>query len=369
MRKYKGHAKEIVSAVLTLTLAFGLVISANAFDARDAEKAPTSVEAWDAYRAFEDLRPMTDPEIRMQGSFTFLLGRFLLDFDGDGVPELVTRHGKEQFSPSYAVSEDECIVIWRYNGASVERLTNYPASAQWDGATADTLYTSIGGSGGTFCAIVAFSDGTYGLRSRTQNYGYSQERTAALVNGKLQPTNENGTEIFLLGSSNSFPAERIFPTPTKPEETKPVAYDRDQVMTIHSQSTDRSWTVRFQTYAIVEGSGETNYIRVRDLAMELGDTSAAFEVTWDGAVNLHPGQTYTPLGSEGDPPFSGPKTYTVPQGGTLVDGEKYDLSSILLQDDAGNGYTYYKLRDLADALGFTVEWDPLLDIPITLHIP
>ena len=33
-----------------------------------------------------------------------------------------------------------------------------------------------------------------------------------------------------------------------------------------------------------------------------------------------------------------------------------DLEAILLQDDAGAGYTYYKLRDLGEALGFNVTW-------------
>lgn len=326
-------------------------------------------EAWDAYCAFEDLKPLTNPEVRNQGGFTFLLGKFLLDLDNDGVPELVTRHGRERFSPTYGVEEDECVVVWRYSGGSVERLTGYPASAQWDGDTADTLYTSMGGSGGTFCAIVAFPDGTYGLRSRTSNYGYSKERTAALVGGKLQATDKAGTEIFLLGSANSFPAERIFPTPKKPEAPQQMAYERSNLMTISSESEHRMWQVRFKTYAVPEGIGETNYIRVRDLAQALKDSNAAFEVTWDGAVNLLPGQTYTTLGSEGEAPFSGAMPYGVPAEDTLVNGEKREMACIRLTDQGGNGYTYYKLRDLADALGFTVEWDATMVPPTTIHIP
>ena len=37
-------------------------------------------------------------------------------------------------------------------------------------------------------------------------------------------------------------------------------------------------------------------------------------------------------------------------------GSAAALESIVLTDDSGNGYTYYKLRDLGTALGFTVDW-------------
>lgn len=32
------------------------------------------------------------------------------------------------------------------------------------------------------------------------------------------------------------------------------------------------------------------------------------------------------------------------------------LDAIVLKDDVGGAYTYYKLRDLGTALGFTVDW-------------
>ena len=39
-----------------------------------------------------------------------------------------------------------------------------------------------------------------------------------------------------------------------------------------------------------------------------------------------------------------------------MDGSPAALSAILLTDDSGNGYTYYKLRDLGEALNFQVDW-------------
>ena len=75
-----------------------------------------------------------------------------------------------------------------------------------------------------------------------------------------------------------------------------------------------------------------------------------------GAVNIVTGQPYTPNGSEMSTPFSGDRAYTVPTSETKVNGSAAALESIVLTDDSGNGYTYYKLRDLGTALGFTVDW-------------
>ena len=38
------------------------------------------------------------------------------------------------------------------------------------------------------------------------------------------------------------------------------------------------------------------------------------------------------------------------------DGGPVNLTSFLLKDSAGNGYTYYKLRDLGQLLNFNVGW-------------
>lgn len=115
--------------------------------------------------------------------------------------------------------------------------------------------------------------------------------------------------------------------------------------------------VEFQMYALKDANGnDTNYVKLRDVAATLNGTPAQFEVSWDGAVNIVTGQLYTPNGSEMSTPFSGDRAYTVPASQTKVNGSAAALESIVLTDDSGNGYTYYKLRDLGTALGFTVDW-------------
>jgi len=117
--------------------------------------------------------------------------------------------------------------------------------------------------------------------------------------------------------------------------------------------------VTFQTYALKDTLGNlTNYIRIRDIAYYLNGTKAQFEVDWFyGSVNLIPGQPYTPNGSELSTPFSGTRTYKMDSSTTDVN--KFwepKLKPIVLTDDKGGGYTYYKLRELGEVLGFNVSY-------------
>ena len=126
-------------------------------------------------------------------------------------------------------------------------------------------------------------------------------------------------------------------------------------------STQSVWVddraVEFQCYALKDESGNpTNYIKLRDLAYVLNSTAVQFNVGWDGAVNIEMGKAYQTNGTEMKTPYSGDRAYEMAAAATNVDGTVSSLSAIVLNDDAGNGYTYYKLRDLGAALGFRVDW-------------
>lgn len=115
--------------------------------------------------------------------------------------------------------------------------------------------------------------------------------------------------------------------------------------------------VTFQCYALKDASGnDTNYIKLRDVASVLNGTAVQFNVGWDGAVNIETGKGYTPNGSEMNTPFSGNRAYENATAETRINGSRAALDAIVLKDDAGGAYTYYKLRDLGAALGFRVDW-------------
>lgn len=116
--------------------------------------------------------------------------------------------------------------------------------------------------------------------------------------------------------------------------------------------------VEFQCYALKDKNGYmTNYVKLRDVAFVLNGTAAQFNVGWNGAVNIETGTAYVANGSEMNTPFFGDRRYTNATSATTVNGKKVDLEAILLKDDDGAGYTYYKLRDLGDTLGFIVDWN------------
>lgn len=134
-------------------------------------------------------------------------------------------------------------------------------------------------------------------------------------------------------------------------ETGRTAYPSTQNVEVDGR------TVEFQCYALKDAAGnDTNYIKLRDLANVLNGSGAQFEVGWNGAVNIETGKEYTPNGSEMTTPFSGTRAYEPAAAATNINGAAADLDAIVLKDDAGNGYTYYKLRDLGKALGIIVDW-------------
>lgn len=117
-------------------------------------------------------------------------------------------------------------------------------------------------------------------------------------------------------------------------------------------------TVQFKTYAVVASDGgETNYVKLRDVAYALNGTAAQFNVEWNGDVLIVPHSAYTPNGSEMSTPFTGDRTYTKATSATKVSGQNVPFSAFCLTDDNYGSYTYYKLRDLGQVLDFDVSWD------------
>lgn len=113
--------------------------------------------------------------------------------------------------------------------------------------------------------------------------------------------------------------------------------------------------VEFQMYALKDENGnDTNYIKLRDLAAVLN----SFDVGWNGKnVLVETGKPYTPNGSEGNTPYSGPQDCVGAEGNVvLIDGEGTPLRSFVITDANGGGHTYFRLRDVGKALGFQVGW-------------
>ena len=104
--------------------------------------------------------------------------------------------------------------------------------------------------------------------------------------------------------------------------------------------------------------GEVTYVKLRDMAALLNGTSAQFDVDWRNKTIYV--ETNTPYihqsGTELQPIQGTDGSYQWNRAPILFDGKTMPLEGIVITDGNGGGHTFFKLRDLADAIGFTVNW-------------
>lgn len=109
----------------------------------------------------------------------------------------------------------------------------------------------------------------------------------------------------------------------------------------------------------VEVSGYTvndsNYYKIRDIAMVLRTTAARFDVAWDenlSAITISKGVKYTIVGGELSEDNGAALNVEQNSAPVYADGEEKEVLSYNI-----NGNTYFKIRDIGDMVGFAVDWD------------
>ena len=98
-----------------------------------------------------------------------------------------------------------------------------------------------------------------------------------------------------------------------------------------------------------------NYFKLRDIAVLMMGTGAKFSVLWDEATStiiIVRGSSYMIAGGELTVGATVPKTALASTANIVVDGAPANISAYNI-----DGNNYYKLRDLASALGFNVDWN------------
>ena len=99
-----------------------------------------------------------------------------------------------------------------------------------------------------------------------------------------------------------------------------------------------------------------NYYKLRDIAYILNGTGKQFNVTWDGANNrivLTPGEAYEEVGGEMASSVSAEIQNITPSDSAIViDGRTVSLTGYRI-----NGNNYYMLRDVGEALSFSVGYE------------
>ena len=112
-----------------------------------------------------------------------------------------------------------------------------------------------------------------------------------------------------------------------------------------------------QGYYIVNGTQYgNNYFKLRDIAYLLSGTKGQFNVRWDKEkerILLTSGTAYEIVGGELADSSTAVEKIGKSTSTIVLDGEEITLDGYII-----NGNNYYKLRDIGDALGFAVDWDP-----------
>lgn len=212
-------------------------------------------------------------------------------------------------------------------------------------------------------SVTKNSDGSYtclksGSLSPNGTFALGSEGYVLYPVGVAEPTYNLPTDVVRLkyvvvdgGVMEIVYHNTTAPTGNGVNQPVPTAYATTQEVPIDGVP------VTFETYALKDENGNlSNYIKLRDLALQLNDTDAQFSVDWNGATVITTGEPYEPNGSEMKTPYSGDQPYEESTAPFVVNGEPVTISAILLRDANGGGYTYYKLRDLGKALDFNVSW-------------
>ena len=130
----------------------------------------------------------------------------------------------------------------------------------------------------------------------------------------------------------------------------------EKVNSLSATKSQANLTVNGKEYDILGYSIEnSNYYKIRDIAMLVRTTPARFEVEWDqslNAISLSTGIKYTPIGSELTDDTSTTLNISKTIAPIYVDGEKTNVVTYTINDS-----TYIKIRDLGDLVGFLVGWN------------
>lgn len=102
----------------------------------------------------------------------------------------------------------------------------------------------------------------------------------------------------------------------------------------------------------------STYFKLRDLAylLHTRGSDKQFEITWDNitkSINIITSEKYTPVGGElkvGS--RTGSQSATVNTSFIYLDGKRFQFTSYTINDN-----NYFKLRDIASAINFDVDWD------------
>ena len=99
----------------------------------------------------------------------------------------------------------------------------------------------------------------------------------------------------------------------------------------------------------------SNYFKIRDIAMILRSTNSMFNVSWNSetsSIAIETGERYVVAGGELGEDLSTTLEISPNTSPIYVNGIQTDVTAYSI-----NGSNYFKIRDLGELVGFEVDWD------------
>lgn len=254
------------------------------------------------------------------------------------LPETVVSIGKAAFRRCFEALKGGLTMINIPSGVTKIEAGTFALCASLTAVTIPNGVTSIGKEAFSGCKMdsVVIPDSVTFIGERA----FRVETTIYGKKGGYAETyaNENNLKFSVVSSSAA--------------TNSAIAYASTQLVAVDGKA------VEFQMYALKDVNGnDTNYVKLRDVAVALSNTAVQFDVVWDNVIVIKRGQPYTSRnGQENKTPYSGNQPFTPTVAAVKTGDMINNLAAFIITDSKGNGSTYCKLRDIGKLLNFQVGW-------------
>lgn len=252
--------KKLFSLALILCLCMGFVMPAAA--------ANEAAQAIAAYKGVTAAPPALD------NYYSVYAGHFYLDFDNNGVPELVLLYKTKE---SFQEPGDMALILYYYDGAARRMATGFPSvgfgPAEYN---ASGLFSTFGASGGSSGGIIRFSDGTYGFQASC--WGFDDDSASVRYSSNaLKPTTAKGTPVYSLSTDRIPSPEQFYTAPADPFADFALANNGASIVGYHGAGgviTIPDGVVQIGTHAFADCAGLTG-VRLNSGLQQIDESAFA----------------------------------------------------------------------------------------------
>lgn len=254
-----------------------------------------------------------------------------------------------------AIVSSDYGVEWEQTDYTFHTNSTVTAAYRTGIANNPTLVNSVQNTGKfytKFSALGSNLDGTYQLAA----YTYSPDKPTATwtLDGQVIATPTDYPYSCTLDAGSLASGKHTIAVKFSNGASKSYEF-RTKMYTANPTNNPLYVNGELQTPSIYK-INDSNYFKIRDIAALLSGSARQFEVGFDsatGSVTATSGKSYTMTGTELTGGSTTKAQPAIPSGSTIyVNGQKLDLTVYNI-----DGFNYFKLRDLGEALDFYVGYN------------